>query len=294
MLKLISCVALLSVIGVSSYAGQRAPSELFTTIEAADAKLFRAYNECDMGTFGSLVDGEVEFFHDVAGVSQGRQALLDALEKNICNKVHRQLVPGTLQVYPLGDHVAVELGDHLFCKPPTEECDGFAKFAHVWEERDGAWQITRIFSYDHGAASDQKLRASEGSASPELRAEVIGADGALKAALNGCDRVAYASKFTADAVLYQADRGVTRTAEEIGKSLERTCAKGATEFLDVAADSVQVYPMNNYGAMQFEDVLIYKMKSGKRGSLAGKMRDVQLWQQTDAGWKVTRELRYRL
>src|SRR6187399_1624222 len=81
MLKLISCVALLSVISAASYAEQRAHSELFTTIEAADAKLFRAYNECDLSTFGSLVDGDVEFFHDVAGVSQGRKALLDALEK---------------------------------------------------------------------------------------------------------------------------------------------------------------------------------------------------------------------
>jgi hypothetical protein len=29
---------------------------------------------------------------------------------------------------------------------------GEAKFIHLWQNKDGAWKITRVISYDHGAA----------------------------------------------------------------------------------------------------------------------------------------------
>jgi len=47
---------------------------------------------------------------------------------------------------------AVETGVHRFYQPKTgSEATGEAKFIHLWQNKDGAWRITRVISYDHVA-----------------------------------------------------------------------------------------------------------------------------------------------
>ncbi len=75
--------------------------QLFHTIESLDAQLFTAYNTCDMPKFDSLIAEDVEFYHDQGGITLGRKDLSDAISKNVCHKVHRELVKGTLEVYPM-------------------------------------------------------------------------------------------------------------------------------------------------------------------------------------------------
>jgi ketosteroid isomerase-like protein len=126
--------------------------ELFRTISALDSELFGAYNRCDVEKFGTFLAEDLEFYHDQTGLSRGRQSTLDALKKNICGKVHRDLVAGTLEVYPLRGYGAVEIGVHRFCDPKLGKCgaaSGEAKFVHLWQNHDGAWKLTRIISYDH-------------------------------------------------------------------------------------------------------------------------------------------------
>jgi len=125
---------------------------LFATIQALDTKLFNAYNTCDLATVSSMIDENLEFYHDKTGLSVGRQALLDALKANICGKVTRELVPGSLEVYPLAHYGAVEIGVHRFNHPGDATNVGEAKFIHVWREKDGVWQITRVISFDHHSA----------------------------------------------------------------------------------------------------------------------------------------------
>ena len=61
---------------------------------------------------------------------------------------------GTLEVYPLNGYGAVEIGVHRFYHPYEQDHGevGEAKFIHVWQNKDGVWKITRVISYDHGAA----------------------------------------------------------------------------------------------------------------------------------------------
>src|SRR3954470_10455310 len=75
------------------------PEELNRAGAALDAALFDAYNKCDLEKFASFFDDNVEFYHDQGGVTSGRAALTDSVKKNICGKVTRQLVPGSLKVY---------------------------------------------------------------------------------------------------------------------------------------------------------------------------------------------------
>jgi hypothetical protein len=128
-----------------------APDPLIRTIQSLDAKLFDAYNHCDLEKFGSLLADDLEFYHDKSGLSVGRQAAVEGVKNNICGKVTREPVPGTLQVYPIASYGAVEIGIHRFHHPgrETTESVGEAKFIHLWQNKDGVWKITRVISFDH-------------------------------------------------------------------------------------------------------------------------------------------------
>lgn len=130
-----------------------AADPLFQTIAALDTQLFDAYNHCDLEKFGSLLADDLEFYHDLGGLSRGRQATVDAVKQNICGKVTRELVPGTLEVYPIHDYGAVEIGVHRFHHPGHEATEGVgeAKFIHIWQNQSGVWKVTRVISIDHHA-----------------------------------------------------------------------------------------------------------------------------------------------
>ena len=126
------------------------PDPLFLTIKALDAKLFSAYNQCDLTTLGDMVSDDLEFYHDQTGLSVGKAVFLAAVKQNICGKVNRDLLPQTLEVYPLKGFGAVEIGIHRFHHPRhPEEGIGDAKFVHVWQNKDGIWKVTRVISYEH-------------------------------------------------------------------------------------------------------------------------------------------------
>ena len=129
------------------------------TIAALDAKLFDAYNHCDLKTFGDLVADDVEFYHDQGGVTRGREKLVESVKNNICTgDTQRVLVPGTLKVYYMKGYGAIEMGMHRFVHPKTEATNGTgeASFVHLWQYKDGAWKVARVLSYDHHSFQQPK------------------------------------------------------------------------------------------------------------------------------------------
>jgi hypothetical protein len=132
----------------------KSQAELDKAIGSLDAALFDSYNRCDLEKFSSFFVEDVEFYHDQGGVTLGRQKLTESIKNNICGKVTRELVPGTLQVHYMKGYGAVEIGVHRFHHPGHEDTEGVgeAQFIHLWQYKDGAWKITRVISYDHHAA----------------------------------------------------------------------------------------------------------------------------------------------
>ena len=129
---------------------------LFRKLASLDGALFDAYNTCDLEKLGSFFADDVEFYHDKTGLARGRQAIVDAVKANVCGKTRRDLVPGTLEVHPMDNFGAVQIGAHRFCDAKSTSCDGttggVAKFIHLWHEDKGDWKITRVISYDHAPA----------------------------------------------------------------------------------------------------------------------------------------------
>ena len=121
---------------------------LFKTIQSLDTQLFDAYNHCDLTTLGAMVSDDLEFYHDQTGLSVGKAPFIAAIKQNICGKVERRIVPGSMEVYPLKGYGAVEIGVHRF-HHPSDDGVGEAKFVMLWQNKDGAWKVARVISYNH-------------------------------------------------------------------------------------------------------------------------------------------------
>jgi hypothetical protein len=139
-----------------------AADPLTTEIGALDAKVFDAYNRCDLPVFSGYFDPKVAFYHDNGGATFERDAMVDGVRKYICGKVKRELIPSSFRVYPIKDYGAIEEGEHRFCEIATGRCEGIAKFVMVWTKQDGAWRITTVLSYGHRAATPAEQREAGG------------------------------------------------------------------------------------------------------------------------------------
>ncbi|WP_239461773.1 nuclear transport factor 2 family protein [Occallatibacter savannae] len=126
---------------------------LYKTVVGLDTELFDAYNNCQLDKLGSLVSEDLEFYHDKTGLAVGRQTFIQATKNNICGKVHRELVPGSLEIYPMEGFGAVEIGIHRFTHPDDPRNLGEAKFITLWQHKDGSWKMTRAISFDHHPAN---------------------------------------------------------------------------------------------------------------------------------------------
>ena len=149
---LLILAAPLADVGAQSAKPITAHDALLRTMESLDSAVFDAYNRCDLEKFGGYFSPDIEFYHDKGGVTLGRQNLVESVKKNICGKVRRELVVGTLEVYPMEGYGAVAMGAHRFCAVGTQKCEGIAKFIHLWQNKDSVWEVTRVISYDHRAA----------------------------------------------------------------------------------------------------------------------------------------------
>ncbi len=127
--------------------------ELYRTIARLDSAMFVAFNQHDAEKLQTYFADDLEFYHDKGGLSDFKQTI-DAFrrmfEQNKTTGLNRQLVPGTLEVFPIKGYGAVETYLHRFCHVENgrDDCGTF-KNMMVWRLKDGRWQITRVVSYDH-------------------------------------------------------------------------------------------------------------------------------------------------
>jgi ketosteroid isomerase-like protein len=146
-------ISLLLTISVSAQEKKVAhtSSELFKEIERADRILFEAFNRQDMTTFKAMFTEDLEWFQDNGGLIPYKTIFenFGSTFKNE-NKLSRVLVRGSLEVHPLKDYGAIQIGSHQFrhFENGKEEVGTF-KFLMIWNKKDGNWKISRVVSYDH-------------------------------------------------------------------------------------------------------------------------------------------------
>lgn len=121
--------------------------ELHREIIKQDSLLFEAYNTCKVSVFEGLVSEDIEFYHDRGGLTTSKKQIVEALKNNICNKVTRQLLPGSIEVYPIPNYGVVQMGAHRFFNKQEPNAESkFSKFVHIWKKVNGQWELTRVVS----------------------------------------------------------------------------------------------------------------------------------------------------
>lgn len=120
---------------------------LHNEIVKMDSFFFTAYNKCDMKTQANILSEDLEFFHDKGGLATSKQGILESLEKNICNKVTRTLIKGSIEVYPIHNYGAVQIGYHKFFNKLEPNAKSIpSKFITIWKKEKDGWKITRVIS----------------------------------------------------------------------------------------------------------------------------------------------------
>ena len=134
-----------------------ATDPLTADIAAVDSAAFDACNHCQdpaqLARHASWFAPDVEFYHDNGGVTWTREAMLANTAKYACGKFRRELVPGTLKVFPIKGFGAIAQGSHRFCQVASGTCEGMAEFTTIWRQQDGRWLMTRVMSYGHRSAN---------------------------------------------------------------------------------------------------------------------------------------------
>ena len=136
--------------------GAQAPSlpktdDLYLEIAEMDRALFEAFNNRDIQKQQTIFAREIEFFHDQGGLSRYDQ-LMENTKRLFAQNIglKRTLVPDSLEIYPIKDYGALQVGSHTFCHPEGGRMDcGTFKFVHVWQKRSDGWKLTRVISYGH-------------------------------------------------------------------------------------------------------------------------------------------------
>ncbi|THD70006.1 nuclear transport factor 2 family protein [Robertkochia marina] len=112
-----------------------------------DRLYFEAYNTCDMETQADFYHEEIEFYHDHTGLTTDKAAILKSTEENICGKVSRELLEGSIEVTPIPGFGAVEIGKHSFINHMEGGSKSEpSKFVIVWKDTPDGWKIYRVIS----------------------------------------------------------------------------------------------------------------------------------------------------
>jgi ketosteroid isomerase-like protein len=157
----VTAAVLLATVGSAQTPGPTASKELFDELAEKDRVLFDAmFNRCDVKALGDLVTDDFEFYHDKGGlIASSRTEFVDSVGK-LCERqktgvdyrARRELVEGSLEVYPLNNYGAVQIGVHRFYRKTEGQPDKLveiARFTHVWKKDGNGWRVARVLSYDH-------------------------------------------------------------------------------------------------------------------------------------------------
>jgi ketosteroid isomerase-like protein len=121
---------------------------LYDTIMRLDSVFFGAYNTCERNfeQYASFYSDSIEFYHDQGGLATSREAILQSTKQYVCGKVERQLVAGSIEVYPIKGYGAIEMGLHRFHNRVEGSTGRVGRFVIIWRKEAGGWKITRVVS----------------------------------------------------------------------------------------------------------------------------------------------------
>lgn len=135
-----------------SYTYKPDDRQLYDTIAHLDSVFFEAYNTCNfhLDEYAAFYADSIEFYHDKGGMMNVKKEIVESTKKYVCGKVTRELIKGSIEVYPIKGYGAVEMGLHKFHnnqEPDTmDDNSPTGRFIIIWQHINYEWKIRRVIS----------------------------------------------------------------------------------------------------------------------------------------------------
>jgi hypothetical protein len=158
--------------------------------------------------------------------------------------------------------------------------------SHTWSRSSIMLVVVLLFSSSMARAQSP----DDATASQELYATIAESDTALFEAFNTCDLARFAAFFVENPEFYHDKTGLETSRQGVVDAVkENICGKVRRELV---RDSLEVYPIPNYGAVETGVHRFYEVARGKDAGPVGIAKFLQIWQKTSDGWKVSRVVSY--
>jgi len=149
-------------------------------------------------------------------------------------------------------------------------------------------------------AGDAEINLTAGpQARPGMFEELLSADAAFFAAVfDRCDIGVVAAYVTEDLEFFHDKGGLAFTSgAAFVKGIEAKCQRQAdgTDFRsrrELVRDSVKVFPINRYGAIQTGTHRFYAVAEGEQDRLTETAQFTHVWKEENGGWRLARVLSY--
>lgn len=151
---LLACFLLFSLVArgaAQSHEQDTQAGPLYRELATMDSLLFQAFNTRDLEGMKKYFSTGLEVYQDNAGFRNYEETM--ASFKELFAKEYiltRELVKGSMEVYPIKAFGAIQTGLHTFShREEGKMVRGTFKFLHVWEKTSEGWKIKRLITYDH-------------------------------------------------------------------------------------------------------------------------------------------------
>jgi hypothetical protein len=131
--------------------------------------------------------------------------------------------------------------------------------------------------------------AAQAAPAPSLRDDILRADASMFAAFNSHDLDETMKWFDPGLEFYH-DKDGALTYAQVREGFRSMFAQNNGMKRELMNDSVEVYPIKNYGAIETGTHRFCHVENGS--DVCGVFKFVLVWRQQDGRWQVTRALSY--
>ncbi|WP_298546458.1 DUF4440 domain-containing protein [uncultured Aquimarina sp.] len=143
-------------------------------------------------------------------------------------------------------------------------------------------------------ASGYTSQAQNQGGIKNLTNTILELDGEFWKSYNSCDIDKFKTFFVEDFEFYHDKGGLTEGLTHMMESVKNNLCSSENPRVrrEVVEKSVNVFPLNNYGAIITGEHLFYVSEKGKQERLTEIAKFTHVWQHKDNQWKMTRVLSY--
>ncbi len=138
------------VMSIQTQAQVDKESELYKTIIDLDTRLFDSYNACSdpdqLKKHAALYAEDIEFFHDMGGLATSKPGIIESIRKNICGKVKREYIEGSMEVHRIPNYGVVAMGLHKFHNLVEKSVSKPSKFISFWRIKGDSYEMAKVVS----------------------------------------------------------------------------------------------------------------------------------------------------